>query len=636
MKRLSLPFLAAFCLLAMSYAAKAQPATKTKANEQPNVAPAKNAAADSKAARDAEAARILAERRAQARSLLISLAADVRNFSDQTLRARTQARIADALWDADTERARALFRSAWDAAEIADREGQDRLQEEIRQAKAKTGGGYAVTSPPDVRREVLRLAAKRDRTLGEEFLGKFKTQKEQESTDAKNNRPNLFGTDEAVRQRLGLARQLLDAGDTERALQFADPVLGGINMSAIDFLSYLREKSPALADQRYAAMLVNAAVSLQSDANTVSLLSSYLFTPHLYITFEGPGGANTSQTNRPTEPPNVAPELRASFFRTAASILLRPLAPPGQDQTTSGPDGEYLVIKRLMPLFEQFATPEITTALRDQLEVLGSIVRDGTRQRDDEWVRKGISPDKPAADQEQALLDQVDHAKTSAERDRLNLQLAMLLSGKEDMRARDYVAKIDDSEMRNNARAFIDASMAIRAIDKKDPERALEIVRTGELTHLQKSWLLAQTAKLLVKSDREKALGLIEDAAAEARRIDGSDPDRPRAFFGVINALLVANRAGAWDSMTDAVKAANSAENFTGEDGELTLRFATKGMSSVHQSSVADFDVTGIFEALAKEDYEKAVDLARGFQRDAPRASAVIAIARSVLEEKKK
>jgi len=83
---------------------------------------------------------------------LLSLAADVRNLSDQTLRARTQARIADALWDADPERARALFRSAWDAAERADREGQARLQEDIRQAKAKTGGGYAVTTPPDLRR----------------------------------------------------------------------------------------------------------------------------------------------------------------------------------------------------------------------------------------------------------------------------------------------------------------------------------------------------------------------------------------------------------------------------------------------------------------------------------------------------
>jgi len=102
--------------------------------------------------------------------------------------------------------------------------------------------------------------------------GQFKTQKEQEATDAKNRNP--FSTDEAVGQRLGLARQLLEAGDTERALQFADPVLGGVNMESIDFLSYLREKNSTAADQRYAAMLANAAANPESDANTVSLLSS--------------------------------------------------------------------------------------------------------------------------------------------------------------------------------------------------------------------------------------------------------------------------------------------------------------------------------------------------------------------------
>ncbi|HSP62257.1 MAG TPA: hypothetical protein VLQ90_04675, partial [Pyrinomonadaceae bacterium] len=407
MRRLSLPFLAAFCLLAIPYTIEAQPATKTQSVNQPVVS-AKEAAAD-KAARDAEAARILAERRTQARSLLLSLAADARNFSDQMLRARTQARVADALWDADPERARALFRSAWDAAELADREGQERLQEDIRQAKAKTGGGYAVTTPPDLRREVLRLAAKRDRALGEELLGKFKTQKEQEETEAKKTRPGPFGNaDDEVRQRLDLARQLLEAGDTERALQFADPVLGVVGVPAIDFLSYLREKNPAAADQRYAAMLANAATSPQSEANTVSLLSSYLFTPHVFIAFVS-GGTYTTSSGGSHELPAVAPELRLAFFRAASSILLRPLAPPGEEQTSSGHDGEYLVIKRLLPLFEQYAPQEMTTALRAQLEALSGLASRGTRERDDdEWVSKGIGPEKPAADREQALMDQID------------------------------------------------------------------------------------------------------------------------------------------------------------------------------------------------------------------------------------
>src|SRR5207244_5714980 len=106
------------------------------------------------------------ERRAQAQSLLVALAADASNYGDYTLRARTQARIADALWETDRERGRTLFRKAWDAAEVADREAQQRQQEEIQQQKGKTGNS-AVISAPNVRGEVLRLAAKHDRALGE-------------------------------------------------------------------------------------------------------------------------------------------------------------------------------------------------------------------------------------------------------------------------------------------------------------------------------------------------------------------------------------------------------------------------------------------------------------------------------------
>ena len=632
MKRLSLPLLAVLCLLSISFVVKSQPASKTLTNEQPAVAPAKNVAADSKAARDAEAARILAERRAQARSLLISLAADARNFSDQTLRARTQARIADALWDADPERARTMFRNAWDAAEVADAEGQRRMREEVQRQKDRTGNS-AVVAPPNLRGEVLRRAARRDRALGEEFLAKLKVEKQQQATEASEGSRGAMDTPAAISQRLTLARQLLDA-DVERALQFADPVLATVTTDGLDFLSSLRDKDAAAADQRYAAMLGNAGANIQSDANTVSLLSAYLFTPHMYVTFSG-GGASSQSRVAGSPPPNVTPELRALFFRAGAEILMRPLAPPGQDQSSSGVEGKYMVIKRLMPLFDQFAPRETTEAMHAQMEALSTAVSEEARKRDDDTLREGIRPPQKSEDLEQSLLDQIDRAKTPAERDRLYLQLARIAAGKSDMRARDYVDKIDDSELRQSARAFIDMSLVIRLVDKKDTKQALELARIGELSHLHRVWLLTQVSKLLLKTDREKALALLDDAGPEAARIDKSDADHPRALLAIANVRLATDRKRAWDETFDAIKAANSAESFSGEDGRIIIGLQTKGMSSIRANEAPDFDVAGVFTELAKEDYTRAVDLARGFERDAPRSSAVIAIARSVLEEKK-
>lgn len=616
------------CLLSFSATVVAQPSQAVK------TVPANETASKGKSAADLEAERLWKERRAQAQSLLISLAADAGSFTDQKLRARTQARIADTLWDADPERARTLFRKAWDAAEIVDQDGQRQMQEQIKQQQAKNGN-VAISGPPNLRGEVLRLAARRDRALGEELLAKLKVDKAREATETADRARGPFSdTPEAVAQRLSLARQLLQT-DVERAIQFADPALSTITREGIDFLSYLREKDAAAADRRYVTMVGNAANDMQSDANTVSLLSSYLFTPHTFVTFNG-GGASSMSTSRGGEPVALTPALTGAFFRTAGGILMRPQPPPGQDQTSAGPQGKYLMIKRLLPLFEQYAPKDMAEALRAQMEALGAAVPDDLRQRDDDTLREGIRPSQSSEDREKALQDRLDHARTADERDGINLQLAMLFAQNGDLKAREVVSRIDDSELRQNARAYVDATMTIRALDKKDVDRVLELVRTGELTHLQKAWALTSAAKLVAKSDGEKAMALIEDGAAEARRIDGSDPDRPRALMAVANALLVSERAKSWDATYDAIKAANSSEGFTGEDGVLRVALLTKTVSSIRTSTAQDFDVSGIFGELAKDDYNRSVELARGFEREAPRASAVIAIARSVLEEKDK
>jgi len=620
------PFLLVACVLILSGTTIAQTSPSAQSNDPKKTSSDK----DVKPAKDANAERLIRERRSQAQALLISLAVDAGNYGDATLRARTQARIADALWDADAERARTLFRKAWEAAEIAD---QELLKEELQQTKDRNGP--AIYSRSNIRSEILRLAARHDRALGEEFLAKFKIEKQKEANDtADRRRGDSFDSPEALSQRLNLAQQLLDT-DVNRALQFADPALATISRDGINFLSSLRDRDPAAADQRYAAMLASAAGNIQSDANTVSLLSSYLFTPHIFVTFSASGGS-TQQSSPATPPPAVAPELRAAFFRAATEVLLRPLAPPGQDQSTTGVAGKYLMIKRLLPLFERYGPKEMTDALQAQMEALSEAVPAEDRQRDDGRLREGIRPPQKSEDVEQALQDRIDRAKTSAEQDRLYLQLARVVADRGDLRSRDIVDKIQDSDLRQKAHAYLDASMVMRAVDKKEIDQLLELIKIGELSHLQRAWALIQASKLLAKSDHEKSLALLDEAATEARRIDTSDPDRPRALMAVANTLFTVDRARGWEASLEAIKASNSAEGFTGEDGVLRTSLLTQSMSSIRASTVAEFNVADLFTVLAKEDYGRAVELARGFEREAPRASAVIAIARSVLEEKKK
>jgi tetratricopeptide (TPR) repeat protein len=591
--------------------------------------------AQAQPAKNANAEAELKERRARARSLLVSLSTDARTFHDQTLRARSLARIADALWKVDAEQARLMFRKAWEAAEVADQESDRKLQEEINRQKARTGGGYAIETPPNVRREVLRLAAKHDRTLSEEFFEKLKLQKLEAATSAttKSNPNNLS---DALSQRLDVARELMQAGEVERALQFADPALNLVTVETLNFLCYLREKNPAAADARFSALLVSSTNNPQADANTVSLLGSYIFTPHLFMLFSG-NGTSSSQSASKIVPADVTPELRNAFFQSAAAILLRPLPAPGQtDQSSAGLDGKYLVIKRLLPFFEQSAPPTMVESLRGHLNALQTMASENARRYDEDQLNRGLRPERVSADFEQYLLDQIDHAKTSAERDSLYLQLAFHAAGNGDMRARDFVSKVEDSEVRKQAQIYMDNSLAMYFVGKKQPDQALELVHKGELNQLVKTWVLTESAKMLFKSgDKDKALELLDQANTEARRIDVSDPSLPRALVAVAYALNAIDRERVWDATFDAVKAANSAEGFSGEDGEVVAKFQTKGTSSVHTSDVPQFDLDGLFRDLATQDYDRAVELARGFQGEGPRAVATIAIARAILEPKK-
>jgi hypothetical protein len=559
--------------------------------------------AKSKANAKAEAARVAEQRRVEARAVLISLASDARSFRDQELRARSVARIAAALWEGEPDRARTLFRQAWEAAVAV-------AQEDTQRA--------------NLRVEILTLIAPRDRRLAEELLQKL--QAHQPEKKVENSHGDRWGLPDELQQRLNLAARLLEAGDTQRALQFADPILNTVNISTLDFLTSLRAKDPAAADQRYASLLTNP--SGVADANTISLLSSYLFTPRRYVTFNSSGPADGAWPPFPIPPPNVSPQLRLAFFQTAVGVLLRTSASPEQDQNTVE---NYLVMKLLLPVFEQYAPRELTEAMRGQFSALDSQVSDAIRTADSERAQQELGIEKSSVDREQPLLKDLEHAKTSEDRDHIYFRLALIALSKDDAKAHEYAGRIEDGDFRKQAEAWVDWGFALQAIEKKKAAAAVELVHAAELNHIQKVWILTQAAKLLAKTDRDQALLLLDEANAEARRIDGGDLDRPRAFLAIANAVNVVVRARVWEAIFDAVKAANSTESFTGEDDVLPLTASTRGHILNRRDAFSDFILEGIFREVANNDFDRALQLARGFRAEAPRANATLAICQAVL-----
>ena len=590
--------------------------------------PKKNKAAAEDA--DAEAA----QQRTVAISLVTNLADEARSFKDQTRRARVQARAADVLWDTDPERARELFRRAWEAAETVDAEAAKKRAEEMKRMESE-GGPVVVRGGPDLRSEVLRLVAKRDRKLGEEFLKALDDAAEKERNDvAADQRRTDPSTRLGNSQRLQLARRLVEDGEVERAMQFATPALLSVNIDTIFFLSALREKNESLADSAYGNLVGLAVRDPSSDANTVSGLSSYLFTPFLYVTFEPGGGANQARQRGPTPAPNVDPKLRNFFLQMSYQILMRPLAAPDQDRTTSGQTGKYLIIKRLLPLYEQYAA-DLAPGLRTQMTALASYVPAQMQQGENRSVSVGIQPDSEEGDPLQRMQERLDRAKTSEERDEIYADYAVALSQDGDARGKDLVDKIENTELRKSVKAYTDFQLVQLAVRNKDVTEITRLVKNGELTSIQKVWALTSAAKLVVATERSRATDLLDEALAEGRRISGSDPDRARALTAVAVGLADIDRVRAWEVLSEVVKAANGAEAYTGEDSRILSRLQTKMMVVMTNATAEDVDLLAVFRHLAPAVLLRAIQLAKTFTGESPRAVATLAIARTVLEKKK-
>ncbi|MDQ3908704.1 MAG: hypothetical protein M3268_10230, partial [Acidobacteriota bacterium] len=508
---------------------------------------------------------------------------------------------------------------------------------------------------PNLRSEVLRAAARRDRALGEEFLARLQDARRQDErelnaegvanavtnsgADAANATPAMPATinphDAAPEdaRRLELAGSFLQDNDADRALQFAEPALGKVNVQVVEFLCQLRALKADAADQHFASLVARAAADPSTDPNAVLILSSYVLSPHLYMVFSGGGGMSQMMRQRDISPFETLPAaLRSGFAQFAAQELLRPLPPHETPESRAARAAAYFVIGRLLPFIES-VTPAAAAPLRAQVAAITPDVPEQRKQGMDRDMTRGLVPESQRSDGMREALDAAEKASTQDARDAAYLQAALIASRKGDAKARDYASKIDNADLREQAYAFVDFTAVNEAVRRNDGAEVLRLAQSADLTNTQRAWAYTEAARLL-KDDRAHAVEALEAAAQSARKIDDADPDRARSLVAVATQFVGLDRARAWELMADVVKAANSSPDFTGADAGMAARVSARGMASTVNFPAPSFNLAGVFGSLGKEDMNRAVTLAQSFANEAPRAIATLAVARAVLEEK--
>jgi hypothetical protein len=556
-------------------------------------------------------------RRLTAFTLLKTLSDEVKSYNEPVLRGTVQARIAEILWDSDPNEARDLFRRAWESSET------------IKPTPKTDGTGFigpgSISSNDrarvQLRSEILRLVARRDPKLVEEFLGKDARKL---SIDLGSDKPLTRVPSEAeLKERVRLASQLLEENQLANALQIAAPAFRHLNENLILFLSSLRDRDPNTADKLFADLLRSSRQDPDADANTVSLLSSYAFTPSVFIKVSK-SGYPSGFTYEPKPQPNLSEALRRQFFNVSTPILLRPFAE--LDQTSAGRLGTLYISRRLLPLFQQYA-PDLAPALSAQITALGP----DSRQLNDEEVRlqnRGVSGPETSEDLDAQLSQTLEQAKTAEQRDRAYALAAVRASDRGDQKALEFAWKIQHEETRKGVTNLVEFNLVQANLQKKQLEEGLRLARKSSLTPIQRARVFTRAASLVIKTDSTRALELLNEAIKDAER--SSDTERAYLFTAIVEQLSMVDRVRSWELLNEVIKAANNT-NFTGESGQFSMESGGNFSIRLGIELASKDSLTNSVEMLARDDFFQAINVAKTFRNDAPRAIATIAIARSVL-----
>lgn len=573
---------------------------------------------DKKTSRDGQAADVAKIKRDEAVSLLMSLVADTQEV-DPKSKSHLQAHAAHLLWKVDPVFARELFLKAWSAAETADR--KDAEDQPATESKEANG-----ISPRDARREVILLAFQTDKLLGEQLLSRMS---KENTKPASNNDPsdpvaNSSNLSPAELDRLSVARELLEDGNSDQAAQLAGEALSKTVIPSLRFLAELRERDQAAADKIYVSLLSQAQADPGSDANVVSLLSSYVFSPDVYVRIGNNGFPTVVQINRTSRPVDVSSDIRLAFLGTAAQILIK------QTSDQASQRAAFMIGTRLLPLFDQF-TPDLANQVRSKLIQLSPSISPSLKTSEaTNKVRKGMEPADSDTNNVDELVKQADLLTESSAKDRLFVRAAIMAAEHGDNRAEKIAQKVIDEQTREHLREYVLMALAKFATDNKQIDRALEFARSTELRAIERVWIYIQVTNLMGARKKLAAADTLFEVLPIARKME-TDREKAQAMIGLAIQLMKFNPELAQEYVAEAIAISNKLDSFTGADTTFNVRIESSLGAWQATYSTPTFSLTALFRELANDDFFEAINKADSLKKKELKSEALLTIARSAL-----
>ena len=457
--------------------------------------------------------------------VLNTTADEARKWDDMGVAARTQARIADLIWEVNPENAHNYLKAAWIASARVEEPKRDRssfVNPSLRNA---------------VRRDVLLVARKRAPELAATWLeemveeSKYAEKKERGTFDDRSARSAVL---------LQMANELVENNPREAADLLIESLHDGISFNFQTTLMRIQQKDASLAWTVFRAALSRLRAAGMSDSNELTTLYAYLYTPGRVY------GANTSDNRNQVQlaigGPRVSipagrqnPAMALEFLEIASGLLLSARLPEDNNAQFAARSLVSVIGILLREVTQQL--PEKAALLRARAQQLDSEARFSNepiqRKSDLPEVRHGESKERFAERRVDLLEETAANGRDVLTRDIGYATAAMATTVERYERGLGLAGKIDDRDLRLGVRSWLLYRAVLHFIASGNLDEAHRLNLKNDDAAQRAICFVVGAQRLAKDKDTDRASEWLREAGALLKR-SAPNQDVARTALGIV------------------------------------------------------------------------------------------------------
>ncbi len=476
--------------------------------------------------------------------VLNSTADEAKKWDDKGVAARTQAQIADVVWDLNEENAKNYLKAAWTAAAKVEEPKSDRsffVNPSLRNA---------------VRREVLLVARKRAPDLAAIWLEEMV---EESKSGEKKDRGTFDDRSARSAVLLQMANHVVADNPKAAAELLIESLRDGISFNFQSTLIQIQQKDPALAETVFRAALTRLRTAGMSDPNELLTLYTYLYTPGRVF------GANTSDNRNRVQlalgGPRVSipagrqnPEMGREFLALASDLLLSAPLPEANAQIAA-----RALVSAIGTLWREITQqlPDKAALLQARAQQLDTEARFSTvpipRRPDIPEVRPGESKERFAERRVDLLEETAAKGRDALTRDIGYATAAVATTVERYERGLDLAGKVDDKTLRDGVRSWLIYRAVLHFIASGKLDEAHRLNLKNDDAAQRAVCFVVGAQRLIKDKDTDRAGEWLRQAGVLVKRIEPNE-STARIALGIVSTYGRFDTQASLDWLLYAVK----------------------------------------------------------------------------------